>query len=322
MPANMNHNDKKTLIIHQGSLGDLVVTITAALRILNKEDIVLASRAHLLPLIKKLNVFHHAFSVDDSRFTSLFTKYPDVRIKNYFNKFDKIILFSNSLILIENLKKFARCPVHQIPPRPERDQRIHISDFLTQKLKMIFSDITKNNFCYFNSASKEEYLFSKKILLHPGSGSTRKNWPLPNFIEIYRDLVNKGYFPEWIIGPADKHLMPELKKEGIPEKIICDDLDLTEFVDKLEIAELFIGNDSGLSHLSAFLGKPVITIFGPSDLIRWQPVGPDVKVVKSEIKCAPCFELNDDNCEGIDCLKSITPEHVLGELFVGFENYR
>jgi len=307
----MYFNDKKTLIIHQGALGDLIVALSAVLRILNKEDIVLACRSHLLPLIKKLNVVHHAFSVDDIQFTSLFTKNPDAEIKKYFEKFDEIILFSNSLIFIKNLKRLSNCPVYQIPPRPEPEQRINVADFLTQNLKMIYPGISENSLCKAEKTSKEKKLFTRNILLHPGSGSKRKNWPLPNFIKIYRDLIDKGYFPEWIIGPAENYIMPELKKEGIPEKIIYDCLDLPEFINKLEISELFIGNDSGLSHLSAFIGIPVIAIFGPSDPIRWQPVGPYVKVVNPPTDCLPCFELSDNNCTGSDCLKSIAPDQVL-----------
>lgn len=311
----MQHNvpsyEKKNLLIHQGALGDLIVTLAAVFRTLNKKDIVLACRSHLLPLIKKLNVVHYAFSIDDSQFTSLFTKNPDPGIKRLFEKYSRIILFSNSLILMENLKMLSSCPVYRIPPRPEPEQRIHVADFLTQNLKMIFSDISENPLCKAKKATKEKEHFSKKILLHPGSGSTRKNWPLANFIEIYKKLGKKGLGSEWIVGPAENSLIPELKKAGIQDKEIFANLDLLGFVTKLEFSGLFIGNDSGLSHLSAFIGKPVITIFGPSDPVRWRPVGPNVKIVKPEIVCLPCFELNDNNCEGYECLKSITPEHVL-----------
>jgi len=83
--------------------------------------------------------------------------------------------------------------------------------------------------------------------------------------------------------------------------IIHQHSDITEFADLLRHAGGFIGNDSGATHLAAFLGLPVIAIFGPSDPDRWKPLGRAVKVLRAAVSCSPCFETNTKNCDKPDC---------------------
>jgi ADP-heptose:LPS heptosyltransferase len=163
------------------------------------------------------------------------------------------------------------------------------------------------------------YDSSGKVLLHPGSGSRRKNWPLENFIRLNILLKKRGMFTTWVLGPAEHFMVNELKKRGLRDKEVHLIHDLLDFLDLLKHAAGFIGNDSGLSHLSAFLRIPVISIFGPSDPKRWRPIGPLVKVVRSEIDCQPCFETENANCESSECLYSILPERVDAEIDSKFE---
>jgi len=109
-------------------------------------------------------------------------------------------------------------------------------------------------------------------------------------------------------------LLRELKRYRIKDEELHLNNSLIDFINRLKQSSGFIGNDSGLSHLSAFIGVPVIAIFGPSDPIRWRPVGPAVAVVEPEIDCRPCFELEQKNCDSIDCLNSISPKQVIGIL--------
>jgi len=45
-------------------------------------------------------------------------------------------------------------------------------------------------------------------------------------------------------------------------------------------ARLYVGNDSGITHLAAAAGAPVLALFGPTDPSVWVPRGPNVRVAR------------------------------------------
>ena len=150
--------------------------------------------------------------------------------------------------------------------------------------------------------------FSKKILLHPGAGSIRKRWPVFNFIEVEKMLKAEGLNPEFILGPAEEDLVGDLSGAGRTVNILSDLPDLAML---LKSAGGYIGNDSGASHLAAFLGVPTVAIFGPSDPGRWAPAGRSVEIVRPGLTCLPCFETETGNCEDPNCLEKTTPQKVI-----------
>lgn len=116
-----------------------------------------------------------------------------------------------------------------------------------------------------------------RILLHPGSGSPRKNWPPERFADLARHLVReRGRQVGLLLGPADRApaqaLAALLDEQGlhVPFAVPSGVPDLAHH---LAAADLVVGNDSGVSHLSAALGTPTVAVFGPTDPVRWAPPG-------------------------------------------------
>jgi len=100
-----------------------------------------------------------------------------------------------------------------------------------------------------------------QIVLHPFSGSAKKNWPLKNFRALSRQLENVA----WTCGP----------EEELANATRFSDLGaLSEW---LSGARLFIGNDSGITHLAAALNVPTLALFGPTDPSIWCPAGAHVQ---------------------------------------------
>lgn len=105
------------------------------------------------------------------------------------------------------------------------------------------------------------------IAIQPFSGSPRKNWPLARF----RELAARLPLPvEFAAGPEEP-LDGALRFDGL--------WDLARW---LASARLYVGNDSGVSHLAAAVGTPVIAIFGPTDPAVWAPRGALVDVVRAD----------------------------------------
>jgi heptosyltransferase III len=115
------------------------------------------------------------------------------------------------------------------------------------------------------------------LLLLPGSGSRAKNWPAPNFVALAR-LVEPRIKSLCLLGPAETELTAMFHAARIAT---LGGLELGEVAALAAHARLFVGNDSGVSHLAAAAGAPGVVLFGPTDPERWCPLGA-VRVVRGE----------------------------------------
>ncbi len=127
-------------------------------------------------------------------------------------------------------------------------------------------------------------------LLLPGSGSAQKNWPAVKFAELARRLRAR-IAAAIALGTAEAGLAPCFAETGCA---ILTDLELGELAGIAAGASLFVGNDSGVSHLAAAAGAPGIVLFGPTDPARWRPLGHSVRV----LRCTPLADLDTDQVLG------------------------
>jgi ADP-heptose:LPS heptosyltransferase len=108
------------------------------------------------------------------------------------------------------------------------------------------------------------------LALHPGSGSAAKNWPPERFRALLAQLLPERPFL-LIRGPADALACAELEKD--PRAVSARELPARVLGAALSRAALFVGNDSGVTHLAAAYGAPTLALFGPSDACTWRPLG-------------------------------------------------
>jgi ADP-heptose:LPS heptosyltransferase len=101
--------------------------------------------------------------------------------------------------------------------------------------------------------------------LHPFSGSPKKNWPIDRF-KALETALQPALRVEWCAGPEEElHGAHRFQQ-------------LAEVASWLARAAVYIGNDSGISHLAAACGVPVIAMFGPTDPRIWSPRGESVRI--------------------------------------------
>jgi ADP-heptose:LPS heptosyltransferase len=151
-----------------------------------------------------------------------------------------------------------------------------------------------------------------RVVMAPGSGNPRKNWPLDNYLELARRLEEcYGARTWWVLGPAESGWQRDLP-EKIPPLRMLRDLPLRQLAADLREFHLYVGNDSGVTHLAAALGGPAVTaIFGPSDPLIWAPQGERTVLVTPDQPCAPCTRGREITCNDPVCLTNLTPEKVL-----------
>lgn len=116
------------------------------------------------------------------------------------------------------------------------------------------------------------------VLIHPGSGSAAKNWPIESFRAVADRLRAAGETVRFILGEVerekwDARLLADLQATYE----VLEPANLPALKACLTSAATFIGNDSGPTHLAAMLGLRTIALFGPaSSADQWHPVGPRV----------------------------------------------
>lgn len=145
------------------------------------------------------------------------------------------------------------CEFHAALPR---DFSVHATDFFAAQVGAPLGLIPRMRI-----AAAEQ---RDKVVIHPFSGSKKKNWPL----DCYRELaVRLPLHADWLAGP----------KEELHEAHRFDDLaDLAAFIVG---ARLYIGNDSGITHLAAAAGVKTLAIFGSASPPIWFPRGGNVHVI-------------------------------------------
>ena len=90
-------------------------------------------------------------------------------------------------------------------------------------------------------------------------------------------------------------------------------LSLVQLVTLLQHAKLYIGNDSGPMHLASASGVPLLALFGPTELVRWHPRVPQVRIVKGDALCSP--DCQPEVClRDYQCMSSLSVEKVQREV--------
>ncbi len=160
----------------------------------------------------------------------------------------------------------------------------------------------------------------KRIAIHAGSGgySLARRWEAANFAAVADRLAADFDAQIVLVGtPADN-------AAAVQSAMHTDALDLSgqtslaELAAVLQSCDLFIGADSGVMHLAAAAGTPVVTIFGPSNADAWSPWMPDGQsiVVRSAPECSPCSYVGHgiglrEGCAARTCMRMVTPEMVI-----------
>ena len=152
--------------------------------------------------------------------------------------------------------------------------------------------------------------------IHPGSGSSHKNWPLGRFLDVAQELLaGKKAQPIFILGPVEQEISPGTVKmietRGFP---ILRNMTLPVLAGVLSCCAGYLGNDSGVSHLAAALGLPTVVLFGPTDPLFWGPKGENVRILSSSIPCSPCMEDIKRLCTEKTCLTDLTVHQVLNTI--------
>jgi heptosyltransferase III len=245
----------RRLIIRPGALGDFILSLPAleCLRTTNLE--VWTASAHL-PLIRFAD---RVRSIASTGLDLVAVTEPPPRLWEDLRGFDSIISWYGA-----NRPEFREAvsglPFTFFPALPSGG-KVHATDFYLSQVREI-SRCESSGIPHIECrVAREDF-----IVIHPFSGSPRKNWPLENFRALAEQLAHDSPV-FWCRGSEDPPLPGAVEIH-----------DLYQLACWLAKAKLYFGNDSGVTHLAAAVGTPVLALFGPSDPAVWAPRGPQVQI--------------------------------------------
>ena len=158
------------------------------------------------------------------------------------------------------------------------------------------------------------------VAIHPGSGgySLARRWDPERFARVADALVERHGARIVLVGaPADgvSQVASLMRSEAVN---LEGKTTLGQLAAILKRCDLFIGADSGVMHLAAAVGTPLVAIFGPSNHRAWGPWPRDGRhiILRADLPCSPCsyvgFSVGQrEGCEAMTCMKAVTPEMVL-----------
>lgn len=312
------------LLWHQGALGDLMLSmpsIIAVRKTFPDVSIRLISRTDATDLLLASKIVDSVTSNDASVFCALFSDMHiyDDHIAGLLDGYSRAFVFMRreDMRFMLNLRRYVEdCRIIRTVPG-DQDGPLHVSEFQLSQIEHIgifvhdLPSLLQPSPDDFNPVSKGAI-----VTIHPGSGGRNKCWPIKRFAGLIENLAVRHDFPCCILlGPAEveRSMSDELTSAigSIRNFEIVNGLSLSAVASLLSRTKIYIGNDSGITHMAAMLGTPTVAIFGPTDDRIWGPRGENVRIVRSAAACSPCSPERLASCRNPGCLSQVGVDDVL-----------
>ncbi len=297
-------NKKRILVIHVGALGDCLLALPALFALSRRFPgayIELAGHPSPHGLLERRSPVTRVVSVETLGLHRLFSGEVPEDLAAYLRDFDVIISWFGHgdkayRRALESLGQ-EDCSRHVLiaRSRPPEGSREHAADYVLGTLASLgveAEDRTPRLMLLPEDHEAAEQILQslpwevgteqplQLIVVHPGSGSPRKCWPVERFAQLVRALDRPDRRFLIIEGPADgdlaRHLF-SLCREADSDRscrfLLLTKPPLPHLAALCARAQLFIGNDSGVTHLAAAVGAPVIALFIATDPVCWGPRG-------------------------------------------------
>lgn len=150
------------------------------------------------------------------------------------------------------------------------------------------------------------------LVMCPGAEyGPAKRWPAEHFAAVASHYLAQGW-QVWLLGSdKDRAVTAEINQLTNAR---CADLAgktaLGAAIDLMSLADYVVSNDSGLMHVAASLGRPLIALYGSSDPGFTPPLSAKASIIRLGLECSPCFK-RDCPLGHTDCLVKIEPARVI-----------
>ncbi len=294
---------ENVLILHAGALGDFVLTLhlVDALRLAwGSPSVTLAARSPLALWTRKHGLVSETCTLDWLGLHRLYdaSREPPEELLSFIRRFDRVVSFlgDSSAPVSVRLSEICGTEVPAIDPRvAEATLRdgLHITRQWADQLAAFGRPVSEVSGAVINlntSLRRDNQRLlaeclgegpGRTALCHPGSGGLEKCCPLECLESLVCALFARGLSVGWMIGPD------EIERHGYGYRERLEASAPVVFEESVEAAadlvcgaQVYIGNDTGMTHVAAVAGVQTFAIFGPTDPRVWRPLGDTCHVIR------------------------------------------
>lgn len=304
---------KSIAVVRAGALGDTVLTLpavqalrdsypNASLRVIGYP----ASWKIAGPLVDEI------LSVEQAGLAGLLTGTPVPGLISWLAHVDLLVLWTQQ----NRTSLFRPTGISQIVSgSPYPPPGMHASAWLLQTLslpddtsavfRLAFDDQEQAE----ASSALRALNLSLPVMLHPGAGATWKRWPAERFAALADALEQQRRQVLLVEGPADMETIEAVQAHAARPYPVVRETSPRRLAALLSRGALFVGNDSGVTHLAAVAGVPTVALFGPTDPANWAPLGHS-RVVRS-CTARTTYQGQIRVCDDAACMSAISVEEVV-----------
>jgi len=268
----------RVAVIHTGGIGDFLLFCPALACLSEGNHVALFGQPERLAIASWGQIAQEVHPLDAIEFSSVFST-PSARLVRFAQSFDRHIVWMNDVdgAISTALHRAGARDVQVFPGLPPATYRRHASNYY---LEMLGFSIGRP---FRLPALPVDPQWD--LLIHPGSGSARKNWPIDRFIAVADAFQQQGCTAAWLTGPAEGEMLLPAGEVIRPESLAALRMQLVH-------TRAYLGNDSGVTHLAAACGLPTVAVFGPTDPTVWAPLGEQVRGLQGTPWPSPAAVIN------------------------------
>jgi ADP-heptose:LPS heptosyltransferase len=297
----MSQTRGKILVIRGGAIGDFILTLPALAALREQfpqTHVELLGYPHIAQLALAGGLVDRLRSIEARALAGFFARSgpldPDLR--EYFASFDVVIsyLYDPDEIFRTNVGSCSKAQFLAGAHRPDEKSNIHATDLFLKPLERLAiyraDPVPRLNVrdasgppgprAHLKGPSRMNAV-QLRAALHPGSGSEKKNWPEARWVQLMERLASATNWTFLLAGgEAEGKRLDHLARLVPPGRVdIAHCLPLAELAVQLQQCDVFLGHDSGISHLSAALGLRVLVLWGETNPAIWRPRGDRISLL-------------------------------------------
>ena len=290
----------KILVIRGGAIGDFILTlpaITALRRRFPRAHLEVLGYPHIAQLAVAGGLVDRVQPIEARGLAGFFarggTLEPD--LVDYFSEFELVIsyLYDPDEIFKTNV---GRCLAKQFivgPHRPDETVRLHAAQVYLKPLERLAifdaDPVPRLSFNPQNVSGRADLPVRPDapqrvptLVLHPGSGSEKKNWPELKWAGLIRQIAATTNWNVLLVGGEAEGERLQRLAGAMPSArcTVAQGLPLAELAQRIQSGAVFVGHDSGITHLAAAVGLPCVVLWADTVEEIWRPQGERLVVLK------------------------------------------
>jgi ADP-heptose:LPS heptosyltransferase len=316
---------RTVFILHPGGFGDLLLAVPAIQSLRERfpsRQFLLCAQDESAEFLADCGLVDRWLSVQSTASTALFggAAPDDLSVRDWLSRCDLAVAWTHddTGILAATLEACGAEAVVVESPFAPKLSRVHQTERFLEIVGGQAGQVWNTPLTVPTAVREQAEAFLTKLgvsrqhplaMIHPGSGSRHKCVAPAVLLPVVEGLESEGFEPLLLDGPADHEMVQRLLIHMARHPILLSGLSLRLLAGVLSQVDLFLGHDSGVTHLAALLGTPTVALFGPTDPERWAPRGRAVAVIREKpCRCASWDAVR--NCIEKPCL-DLSPPAIL-----------